>query len=247
MLSIPGFSDPVSSLTHLTGAVVFAVLGGYLIARGRGDARRVISLAVFVFSCVLLLSLSGVYHLLTPETAARGVLMRLDHAAIFVLIAGSFTPVHVILLRERWQRYLLAGIWVAAIAGLTLKTVYFDATPLWLGLVMYLGLGWLGVISTVALARRFGVRFVLPLVWGALAYTIGAVAEFLGWPVLVAGVIGPHEVFHLAVLAGISFHWAFIRRIASGERPGVLPHLIGGGREIEIGKALPEASPSWRK
>ena len=87
---------------------------------------------------------------------------------------------------------------------------------------MYLGLGWLGVISTVALARRFGVRFVLPLVWGALAYTLGAVAEFLGWPVLVPGVVGPHEVFHLAVLAGISFHWAFIRGIASGDRAGVL-------------------------
>jgi channel protein (hemolysin III family) len=222
MTSIPGFSDPVSSLTHLTGAVVFAVLGGFLIARGRGDARRVASLAVFVFSVVLLLSLSGVYHLLTPETAARGVLMRLDHAAIFVLIAGSFTPVHSILLRDRWQWHLLAWIWIAALAGLTLKTVYFDATPLWLGLAMYLGLGWLGVISTVAIARRFGVRFVLPLVWGALAYTLGAVAEFLGWPMLVPGVIGPHEVFHLAVLAGISFHWAFIRRIASGERPGGL-------------------------
>ena len=222
MLSIPVFSDPVSSLTHLAGAAVFAILGGFLIARGRGDARRVLSLAVFVFSCVLLLSLSGVYHLLTPETAARGVLVRLDHAAIFVLIAGSFTPVHVILLPERWQRHLLAWIWGAAIAGLTLKTVYFDATPPWLGLLMYLGLGWLGVISTVALARRFGVRFVLPLVWGALAYTLGAVAEFLGGPVLVPGVIGPHEVFHLAVLAGISFHWAFIRGIASGDRPGAL-------------------------
>jgi channel protein (hemolysin III family) len=222
MLSIPGFSDPVSSLTHLAAAVVFAILSLFLIARGRGDARRVIALAVFSFSCVLLLSLSGVYHLLTPQTAARGVLMRLDHAAIFVLIAGSFTPVHVILLPERWQRHLLIWIWGAAIAGLALKTVYFDVMPPWLGLLMYLGLGWLGLISTVALARRFGVRFILPLVWGALAYTIGALTEFLGWPVLIAGVMGPHEVFHLAVLAGISFHWAFIRRIASGERPGVL-------------------------
>jgi len=219
MLSIPGFSDPVSSLTHLTAAVVFAILGAFLVARGRGDARRVISLAVFAFSCVLLLSLSGVYHLLTPETAARGVLMRLDHAAIFVLIAGSFTPVHVILLRDRWQWHLLAWIWAAAIAGLALKTVYFDTMPGWLGLLMYLGLGWLGLISTIALARRFGVRFVLPLVWGALAYTIGAVAEFLGWPVLVAGIVGPHEVFHLAVLAGVSFHWAFIRGIAATGSP----------------------------
>jgi channel protein (hemolysin III family) len=222
MLSIPGFSDPVSSLTHLAAALVFAILSFSLIARGRGDGRRVIALAVFAFSCVLLLTLSGVYHLLTPETAARSVLLRLDHAAIFLLIAGSFTPVHAILLRERWQRHLLGWIWGAAIAGLTLKTAYFDATPPWLGLLMYLGLGWLGLISTVALARRFGVRFVLPLVWGALAYTSGAVAEFVGWPVLVAGVVGPHEIFHLAVLAGISFHWAFILGIAAGERAGVL-------------------------
>ena len=60
MLSIPGFSDPVSSLTHLAGAVVFAILSAFLIARGRGDARRVMSLVVFAFSCVLLLSFSGV-------------------------------------------------------------------------------------------------------------------------------------------------------------------------------------------
>ena len=242
MLSIPGFSDPVSSLTHLAGALVFAILGGFLIARGRGEAPRVISLTVFVFSCVLLLSLSGVYHLLTPETAARGVLLRLDHAAIFVLIAGSFTPVHVILLRDRWQWHLLAWIWAAAIAGLTLKTVYFDSMPIWLGLLMYLGLGWLGLISTIALARRFGVRFVLPLVWGALAYTIGAVAEFLAWPVLVRGIVGPHEVFHLAVLAGVSFHWSFIRGIAAGA-----PYLTGGGSTTVMGNVLVESSPLAEK
>ena len=242
MLSIPGFSDPMSSLSHLSGAVVFAILSVPLMGRGRGDALRVVSLAVFAFSCVLLLSLSGVYHLLSPGTAGRSVLLRLDHAAIFVLIAGSFTPVHAILLRERWQQWLLAGIWAAAIAGLTLKTVYFDSVPSWVGLLMYLGLGWLGLISTIALARRFGVRFVLPLVWGALAYTLGAVAEFLGWPVLVPGIVGPHEIFHLAVLAGISFHWAFIRGIAAGA-----PYLTGGGRVTEIAKPLTLTSPSAPK
>ena len=218
MLSIPGFSDPVSSLSHLAAAVAFAILGFFLVAGGRGDPRRVASLVVFAASCVLLLALSGAYHLLTPETTARGVLLRLDHAAIFVLIAGSFTPVHAILLRDRWHWHLLACIWSAAIVGLTLKTVYFDTVPPWLGLSMYLGLGWLGLISTIALARRFGVRFVLPLVWGALAYTIGALVDFLSWPVLVAGVVGPHEIFHLAVIAGIAFHWAFIHRIAGAER-----------------------------
>jgi len=222
MLSIPGFSEPVSSLTHLAGAVVFAILSAFLIARGRGDARRVMSLAVFAFSCVLLLSFSGVYHLLSPGTPARSVLMRLDHAAIFVLIAGSFTPVHVIRLRGLWHWHLLAWIWVAAFAGVVLKTMYFEVTPEWAGLLMYLGFGWLGLVSGIALLRRFGYRFVRPVLWSALAYTIGAVAEFLGWPVLVAGIVGPHEVFHLAVLAGISFHWAFILGIAGDDRARVL-------------------------
>jgi channel protein (hemolysin III family) len=185
---------------------------------------------------VLLLSLSGVYHLLTPETAARGVLMRLDHAAIFILIAGSFTPVHVMLLRNRWQQNLLVGIWAAAIAGLALKTVYFDAMPAWLGLAMYLGLGWLGTISTVAIARRRGLRFVLPLLWGALAYTVGALADQFHWPVLVPGIVGPHEVFHLAVLAGISFHWTFILGIATEARAAGLDAQVPALHVFALGE-----------
>ena len=234
LLSIPGFSDPFSSLTHLAGAVVFAFLSIGLIGRGRGDAGRVLSLVVFAFSCVLLLSLSGVYHLLEHDTVARSVLMRLDHAAIFVLIAGSFTPVHVILLSDRWHRHLLPLIWAAAIAGLALKSVYFDTMPEWLGLSMYLGLGWLGVISTVALARQFGLRFILPLVWGGLAYTVGAVADHFHWPTLLPDIIGPHELFHIAVLAGIAFHWSFISRIASGKSLG--PAHVS---PMSVAKAVP--------
>lgn len=218
-LSIPGFSDPFSSLTHLAGAALFATLTVVLLHRGRGDWGRILSLCVFAFSCVLLLSLSGAYHLLAPETAGREVLKRLDHAAIFGLIAGSFTPVHAILFRGAWRWGMLAGIWGAAIAGLTLKTVNFAATPEWAGLLMFLGLGWMGVISVVALARRHGPGFVLPLIWGGLAYTAGAVAEFLRWPQLLPGIVGPHEIFHLAVLAGIAWHWAFILSIASGAPP----------------------------
>ncbi|HJS36561.1 MAG TPA: hemolysin III family protein [Burkholderiales bacterium] len=217
VLPIAGFSDPFSSLTHLAAAVVFAVLTMVLLHRGRGDAGRMLSLGVFAFSCVLMLSLSGVYHLLGPGTAGREVLKRLDHAAIFGLIAGSFTPVHAILFRGAWRWGMLSGIWGAAIAVLTIKTVNFGTTPEWVGLLMFLGLGWMGVISVVALARRYGLGFVLPLIWGGLAYTAGAVAEFLRWPQVLPGIVGPHEIFHVAVLAGIAWHWAFILSIASGE------------------------------
>ncbi len=215
-MSIAGFTDPASSLSHLAGAAVFAVLAVLLLRRGRGDTGRMVALSVFAFSCVLLLSFSGVYHLLAPGTDERAVLKRLDHAAIFVLIAGSFTPVHVILFRGAWRWGMLTVVWGAALAGLILKTAFFSSVPESLGLAMYLGLGWLGIFSGIALARRYGFRFIRPLLWGAAAYTVGAVAEFLRWPVLLAGVVGPHELFHLAVLAGISCHWAFILRIAAG-------------------------------
>jgi len=216
MLALAGFSEPVSSITHLAGAVVFAVLAVALLRRGRGARGRVLALSVFAFSCVLLLSLSGVYHLLSPDTPGRDVLKRLDHAAIFLLIAGSFTPVHVILFRGAWRWGMLVLIWGLALAGLVLKVLYLDAMPESLGLAMYLGLGWMGVFSGVILARRHGFRFIHLVLWGAFAYTGGAVSEYLRWPLLLGGVVGPHEIFHLAVLAGIGCHWAFILRIAAG-------------------------------
>ncbi len=236
LLSIPGFSEPFSSLSHLAGAAVFAWLGVYLVLRGRGSAGRMASLIVFALSCVLLLSMSGVYHLLSPSGVPRYVLHRLDHAAIFILIAGSFTPVHVILFRGPWRWGMLAIVWTMAITALTLKTVYFDSMPEWLGLLLYLGLGWFGLVSGIAMARRFGFRFIRPVVWSALAYTFGALADFAHWPELVPGIFGAHELFHIAVLAGIAFHWKFILGIASGD----IPDESEGesiGRSIPIGRS----------
>lgn len=225
MLSISGFGDPLSALTHLAGAAVFARLGVSLIRQGRGEFPRTMSLVVFAFSGVLLLSISGTYHLWPPGGAFREVLLRLDHAAIFVLIAGSFTPVHAILFRGPWRWGMLAGIWTVALAGLTFKTVYFTAISEGFGLALYLGFGWLGLVSWIALVRRFGFRFARPVLWGALAYTSGALTDFLGWPVPVPGFVGAHELFHLAVLAGLSFHWMFIRSFASRECLRATPHI----------------------
>ncbi|MGH8636081.1 MAG: PAQR family membrane homeostasis protein TrhA, partial [Burkholderiales bacterium] len=126
LLTFAGLSDPVSSVTHLAGALVFASMAGALLRRGRGSAPRLLSLSVFAFSCVLLLSLSGAYHLLSPGTEERALLKQLDHAAIFLLIAASFTPVHTILFRGAWRWGMLAAVWGAALAGVILKTLYFD-------------------------------------------------------------------------------------------------------------------------
>jgi channel protein (hemolysin III family) len=215
LYSLPGFHDPVSALTHLLAAPVFLVLSFDLLRRGRGSVSRQIYLGIFAFAAVFLLSMSGVYHMMVAGGTARAVMERLDHSAIFVLIAATFTPAHGILFRgqARWAPLLL--IWTCAITGLTLKTIFLSDLPEWLGLTFYLGLGWLGLVSTLVLWQRYGFAFVRLLFLGGVAYTIGAVMEFLGWLVVIPGVVGPHELMHLFVLVGLGCHWAFVAQIAS--------------------------------
>ena len=208
--AIPGFSEPFSSLSHLLPTGVFLAFGVGLLYRARGHAARIAALSVYVFACVFLLAMSGVFHLLEPGGTPRAILQRLDHAAIFIQIAGTFTPLHILLFRGFWRWGILAIIWGVAIAGLTLKSIYFNAMPESIGLLLYLGLGWMGGLSAVALYRWYGTRFLRPLIYGAIAFTLGAVIDFLHTPELVPGVIGAHELFHVAVLFGMGFHWYLV-------------------------------------
>lgn len=211
-------NDPFSALTHLFGAIVFAIAGVYLVRRDDPRSRRV-PLAIFAAAAVTLLLASTLFHWLPSGTGARAVAQRLDHAAIFTLIAATFTPIHVILFRGVLRWGVLALVWTSAVAGLTLKTVFFNDVPEALGVSAYLALGWVGLFSMCFIFWRYGARFVSPLVLGGLAYTAGAVCEFTGQPTLITGVIKSHEVFHLAVLVGLGCHWMFINRIAAGVAP----------------------------
>ena len=215
VLPIPGFFEPFSSISHLTGAVVFAVLSVFMLRRGRGNAARVASLAVFSFSAVFLLAMSGIYHLLSPGDA-RSVLRRLDHAAIFVLIAGSFTPTHVILFRRRGRWFVLTVVWTIAIVGITVKTFFFEAVPPHVGMAIYIAMGWIGLYTGLSLWQRYGFQFMQPILWGGIAYTIGGLLETLHWPIVIPGAVQWHEMFHVAVLIGLSCHWAFAYTIADG-------------------------------
>ncbi|MEN8260574.1 MAG: hemolysin III family protein [Pseudomonadota bacterium] len=209
ILSIPGFAEPVSSLSHLVGAMVFACLAIFLLRHGNAKGKR-LPLGVFALTCIFLLILSAIYHLSTPGGVLNDVFQRLDHAAIFVFIAGTFTPVHALLFSGFLRWGMLSIVWAIAATGVTIKTAFFTAIPEAVSLAMYLGLGWLGLVAGIALWKRYGFGFIKPLVWGGIAYTAGSILEFAGGPVLVPGVIGPHELFHFAVLTGIAFHWWFV-------------------------------------
>jgi len=210
----------VNVITHFGGAAVFAVLAIPLVRRGRGSAARVFLLSVFAFSAVLLLSISGAYHLLAEGGNGRAVMRRIDHAAIFVLIAGTFTAAHGILFRGIWRWGILLLVWSAAITGITLKSVFFNDVSYGLGVAFYLALGWVGMIGGTEIWRRWGFRFVAPMLWGGLAYTAGAVIDLAEWPTLIPGVVGFHELFHVAVLMGVAFHWKFVHSFADGRLPG---------------------------
>lgn len=215
MDAIPAFglADPISALTHLLAAAAFAVLGTGLVARAQGNRLRVWAVAVYVTGVVMALAISGVFHLVEHDTALRVLLNKLDHAGIFFLIAASYTPIHVIEFRGFWRWGILTVVWSAAVVGMVLKFFYFDAIAEWVSLLLYLSLGWAGLVSATLLYRAVGLRPLRPLIGGAVAYTAGAVMEYAEVPTLYSGVFGPHEMFHLAVLLGVGLHWTYIRRI----------------------------------
>lgn len=204
----------MSAMTHLLGSGVFAVLGVLLVRKGRqADGSwwnwRMTGLTVFAFAAVAQLGISGAYHILQPGLTPRLVMQQIDHTAIFVLIAASFVPPHAILF-EGWRRWLILLIlFLLAAAGITFNFLYFNGLPEIFGLTFYIAMGWVGAYSGYALYHRYGWGFIRPLVWGGIAYTLGGTIDFLRQPVLVEGVVGPHELFHLAVLAGLGFHFRF--------------------------------------
>ena len=214
IVAVPGFSEPFSSLSHLAAALVFFVAAFYLCHKGRGNFIRLLSLLVFSVSLVFLFSMSGVYHLLDPAFLPRRVLQHLDHAGIWLLIAGTFTPIHIILFRGAWRWAILCIVWSIGITGLVLEMVFFDSIPEWMSLSFYLGLGWVGVLTSWQLYRQYQDKSHKYLWIGGLFYTVGAIIEGVSWPVLIPGVIGPHEIFHIFVILGAGSHWFLVYRWA---------------------------------
>ncbi|MFA6162942.1 MAG: hemolysin III family protein [Methylobacter sp.] len=205
-----GITHPLSSIVHLLGAIFFTYQANFMLQRAKGSSIRIISLAVFSGSCIFLLLVSGIYHLLTTTGTAHTVFQRLDHAAIFLVIAGTFTPINCILFTGLLRWGFLVVVWVLAISGLIVKTIFFTTIPEWLGLSFYLGLGWMGLFMGYHLWRRYGFAFIWPLVLGGIFYTVGAIIEYHQKLTILPGIIGPHEILHIAVLLGIGFQWWFI-------------------------------------
>jgi hemolysin III len=205
--------EPVSGLTHLAGAML-SIVGLVLMIRYavvQGTVWHIVSFSIFGGSLILLYTASTLYHLLNISEKGVRVLRKIDHMMIYVLIAGTYTPICLIPLRGGWGYTLLVTIWGIAVTGIIMKLLWFDA-PRWLYTLFYLIMGWLVVIAFWPLMKTIPAAGVIWLSAGGILYTIGAVIYGTKWPPLKSKFFGFHEVFHLFVLYGSFCHfWLMFR------------------------------------
>jgi hemolysin III len=191
---------------------VAIVLGAILITLADGTAARVSS-AIFVASSLLLFGISALYHRLNWGEKARRVLKRLDHANIFLLIAGSYTPITVLSLPEEKAVLLLSLVWGGALLGIGFR-VFWIGAPRWLYVPLYVLLGWAAVMFIVDFFAANATMMSLIIV-GGLFYTLGAVVYGMKRPNPVPGKFGFHEIFHTLTLLAFLCHWTGILLVAT--------------------------------
>jgi hemolysin III len=197
-----GWSHAIAVPPAIAGAITLVVVSG-------GDAARRISLAVYGTSLVLLFAVSATYHRWPLTARSRGFWRRLDHAMIFVAIAGTYTPVVVNVLQGWPSPVLLTAIWVLAGSGVIVATLGIPM-PRGVTVGLYIAVGWTIVFFLPALAERVHAGGLVLLGIGAALYSAGAIVYALRWPRLWPGVFGYHEAFHVLVIAASSVFFVFI-------------------------------------
>lgn len=203
--------DPVSSLTHLLFAMLAVPCMVILIffANKYATIWHVVSFIIFGAALFLLYSASAVYHMLRLSEKASLVLKKIDHMMIFILIAGTYTPVCLVPLHGVWGWSLLILVWGMAVAGIILMAVWINA-PRWLGTLIYVVMGWSVVIAFYPLMKTVPAGGVALLALGGVTYTLGALIYAFKWPKFSFKFFGFHEIFHLFVMGGTVFHVIFM-------------------------------------
>ena len=190
-------------------ALAVAIAAGIVLVAETDGGRRIVAAAVFAGSAATMLALSALYHRITWSPRARLRMRRADHAGIYVLIAGTYTPVGLLALHGPLQEVVLGVVWSGAAAAILLKVVWVHA-PKWLSATLAIGLGWVGVAAIPQLVRADGVAPVLLVAAGGLAYTCGGVVYARRRPDPIPAVFGYHELFHALTLVGLALQYAAI-------------------------------------
>jgi hemolysin III len=198
--------EPVNGLTHLGAAMAAAIGLIVLLIIGWGNIGKTISLTIYGISLILLFTASAVYHLVKVRPHISNNLRKLDHSAIYLLIAGTYTPFCFNLFTGFWQWGMLILIWSLALIGVSVKLLWIDA-PRWLYTGVYIAMGWLAVLGGKELLSTLPIGAIAWLLIGGITFTIGAIIYATKTLNFFPGIFGFHEVWHIFVILGALAHF----------------------------------------
>jgi hemolysin III len=202
------FREPISAWTHGVWALLTLPGTWLLWHRAQGDWTKRGGGLVYGLSLFLCFSSSFLYHAARLSEGSIDMLNTLDHLSIYVLIAGTATPIALVVLDGNWRPRFLASIWLMALSGAAVQLA-LGRLPPWLATSCYLSVGWVGCVMYGEVVRKLSHRKIRLLWLGGLFYTLGAVINLRDWPELLPNFFGAHEVFHLFVMAGSLCHYCF--------------------------------------
>ncbi|MBR2044848.1 MAG: hemolysin III family protein [Agathobacter sp.] len=205
--------EPGSAITHYIAMMMAMVAAVPLLIKATysHDMKHVIAMLIFIVSMILLYGASTLYHSVNLTGKALKIFKKIDHMMIFVLIAGSYTPVCMLVLDKAQGYPLLALVWGTAIAGMVMK-LFWVTCPKWVSSVVYIAMGWECIFVFRPLLDTLPVGAFVWLLVGGIIYTIGGVIYALKIPVLdeIHKYFGLHEIFHLFIMGGSFCHFMFM-------------------------------------
>jgi hemolysin III len=204
-----GVREPFNGLSHFAGALFSAIGLMVLLLVSRGKPWHMTGFTVYGVSMVLLYLASTLYHSLPGGPQRIRKLLMFDQVAIFLLIAGTYTPVCLVPLRAAGGGTLLAVVWAIAAVGIALRVGWRSAPP-WLPIAIYLVMGWMCVVALKPLSGALPSQALWWLFAGGAVYTVGAVVHATKWPRLWPGVFSSHELWHVFVLGGSACHFVLM-------------------------------------
>ena len=201
--------EPVSGLTHLGGAIAALVGQIVLLVIGWPGVEKVVSVLIYGLSLIALFSASASYHLVNAGPKVTKILRKFDHSAIYLLIAGSYTPFCVNAFTGFFRWGLLSIVWGIAVVGILVKLFYMGA-PRWVSAAIYVLMGWLCVSAAGQMTTALSPFALTWLIAGGVIYTLGAVVYATKIFDFVPGKFGFHEVWHIFVLLGAAAHFVAV-------------------------------------
>ncbi|MCB6201275.1 PAQR family membrane homeostasis protein TrhA [Extibacter muris] len=202
--------DPGSAITHFIGMLmaIFAAVPLLIKAANEPSKIYIISITVYAFSLILLYAASTIYHTFNKSERVNTILKKIDHMMISILIAGSYTPICLLVLKGKLGVILLSVVWGIAIVGILIKA-FWVYCPKWISSVLYIGMGWTCVLAFTQILNSLSPAAFGWLLAGGIIYTIGGVIYALKLPIFNTKhkYFGSHEIFHLFVMGGSVCHF----------------------------------------